>query len=400
MVVSHVLAVPALVTDERLRPTRWRTALRWVVLDAAFWAAVTLLFAGQYWVFSGVDGTPVRFVDMLVDQIGMWLPCALLTPAAAVVALRARFVEGERIRAAFTHVVAALAFAALGGGAMGLLAWLMPDAGKPVPLLATIWRGVLGGFTLNVLVYGAIVAVIQAAAYRRESRDRQVAAAQLQRELTEARLHAVTTQLQPHFLFNTLNAVAALVRSNPAQAERTIGRLGDLLRYALVSVDEARTTLRDEISFLEKYVEIQQARFGDRLRVTLDVDPVAGDAVVPRLLLQPLVENAIRHGISPRAAPGRVDVHVWRENGSLRFTVRDDGVGLPAAFREGVGLTATRARLRQEYPAAHEFSLTPAAGGGAVAQVVIPFRVATAELGLIGPANLAGRVAQHPGVPG
>ena len=350
-------------------------------MDVAFWAAVTFLFAGQNWVFSGLDGQRVPFTATLVDQIAMWVPCAVLAPLVARLTLRVRFAEGRRLRSAAAHVCASVAFAVLGGGAMGVLDWLMPGQAGPTPLAGALGRGIVGGFAGYLLVYGLIVAAVQAVAYGRESRERQVAAARLQSQLADARVHALTTQLQPHFLFNTLNAVSALVRSNPAQAERTIGRLSDLLRYTLTSVTEAWTTVHDEARFLSQYVEIQQARFGDRLGVTLDIDPRAADGLVPRLLLQPLVENAIRHGISPRAARGHVDVRVWRDAHQLRMVVRDDGVGLwPSGIREGIGLTATRARLREAYAEAFEFTLSPADGGGAIAVITVPYRAASARL--------------------
>jgi two-component system, LytTR family, sensor kinase len=271
--------------------------------------------------------------------------------------------------------VGALLFAVLGGLAMGALDWALSRQDAHTGFRTVVGHDIVEQLTSFLLIYGLIVAAVQAVAYGRESRERQLAGVRLQRELAEARLNAVTTQLQPHFLFNTLNAVSVLVRSDPARAERTIGRLSDLLRYALTSVDDTRTTMHEEVRFLEKYVEIQQARFGDRLLVTIAVDARAEGAVVPRLLLQPLVENAIRHGISPRAAPGHVEIRVSREGDRVRVLVCDDGVGLPAsAVREGVGLTATRARLRQEYDADYEFTLGSRGAGGAVAMVAVPYR--------------------------
>jgi len=386
--LSHarpMLAAPSTATtgrdQEGMGAAGRHRALRWAAVDVVFWAALTFLFAGQYWVFSGLDGQRVPFTATLVDQLGMWAPCAVLAPLVALLTVRVRFGEGRRLRAAAAHACAAVAFAVLGGGAMGVLDWLMPGQAGPTPLAAAVGRGIVGGFTGYLLVYGLIVAAVQALAYGRESRERQVAAARLQSQLADARVHALTTQLQPHFLFNTLNAVSALVRSNPAQAERTIARLSDLLRYTLASVTDAWTTVRDEASFLGKYVEIQQARFGDRLGVNLDIGPDAEDALVPRLLLQPLVENAIRHGISSRAAGGHIDVRVWRDTDHLRMVVGDDGVGLlPSGIHEGIGLTATRARLREAYSDGFEFTLSSRDGGGAIAVIMIPYRSASGRL--------------------
>jgi two-component system, LytTR family, sensor kinase len=382
---SPMLAAPSTATTGRdhegMGATGRHRALQWAVVDVVFWAALTFLFAGQYWVFSGLNGHRVPFTATLLDQLGMWVPCAVLAPLVALLTVRVRFGEGRRLRATAAHVCAAVAFAVLGGAAMGVLDWLTPGQAGPTPLAGAVGRGIVGGFTGYLLVYALIVAAVQALAYGRESRERQVAAARLQSQLADARVHALTTQLQPHFLFNTLNAVSALVRSNPAQAERTIGRLSDLLRYTLASVTDAWSTVRDEARFLGKYVEIQQARFGDRLGVNLDIDPDAEDGLVPRLLLQPLVENAIRHGIAPRAAAGHIDVRVWRDADHLRMVVRDDGAGLlPSGIREGIGLTATRARLREAYSDGYEFTLSARDGGGAIAVVTVPYRSASVRL--------------------
>jgi two-component system, LytTR family, sensor kinase len=353
----------------------WRAAARWALIDVGCWSAVTLIFAGQQWVVSGWGGVHQSFVALLVEEVAMWAPCAVLAPLVVLLTLRARGGAGDGRQAIAMHVVGALLFAVLGGLTMGALDWVLSHQDVHAGFRTVVGHDIVEQLTSFLLIYGLIVAAVQAVAYGRESRERQLAAVRLQRELAEARLNAVTTQLQPHFLFNTLNAVSVLVRSDPARAERTIGRLSDLLRYALTSVDDTRTTVHEEVRFLQKYVEIQQARFGDRLRVSIAVDARAEGAVVPRLLLQPLVENAIRHGISPRAAPGHVEIRVSREGARVRVVVSDDGVGLSAvAVREGVGLTATRARLRQEYDADYEFTLGSRGTGGTVAMVAVPYR--------------------------
>ena len=213
-------------------------------------------------------------------------------------------------------------------------------------------------------------------AYAREAHDREVAAARLQTQLATARLHTLSAQLQPHFLFNTLNAIASLVRHDPRRAEQLITRLSDLLRHSLDAGQGAEGTLDEELAFLDKYVEIQEARYGPRLTVVRDIAPDVRGLLVPRLILQPLVENAIRHGVLRRSGPGRVSVAARRDGDALVLVVEDDGVGLPPGgpAAQGVGLSPTRDRLRQLYGTAQSFSLTTRAEGGARCVIRMPTR--------------------------
>jgi LytS/YehU family sensor histidine kinase len=191
-------------------------------------------------------------------------------------------------------------------------------------------------------------------------------------------------QLHPHFLFNTLNGIAGLVRDsrNKAAVDMLAG-LSDLLRYTLENAGKQEVPLREELEFLELYLDIQQMRFSDRLKVEMHVQPEVLDALVPNLILQPLVENSIRHGISRRASSGVVGISAQRENGSLRINVYDDGPGLKrddgAKMEEGVGLSNTRARLRQLYGERQQFSLGERADAGVEAVLIIPFRLAKEE---------------------
>jgi LytS/YehU family sensor histidine kinase len=265
---------------------------------------------------------------------------------------------------------------------MGALEWSLPWVPHGAGVAAAM-RGAVGRYAaIDVILYVATAAAALALAYGRESRERELRAARLQTQLAEAQLHALGAQLQPHFLFNTLNAISALVRHEPKRAEQLIARLSELLREMLDNGDRAEVTLGEELAFLEKYVDIQEARFGPRLRVAFEVAPAALDARVPRLVLQPLVENAIRHGVSRRTGGGTVTVTASccgegtdGAGGRLTLTVRDDGVGLAAAGApDGVGLRTTRARLRQLYGDAQEFTIAPADGGGTVCVVRIPCR--------------------------
>ena len=185
-------------------------------------------------------------------------------------------------------------------------------------------------------------------------------------------------QLQPHFLFNTLHAISTLMHRDVQGADRMMSRLSDLLRLTLDNGDEQEVPLKKELEFLEGYLEIEQIRFQDRLTIKRDVDPEVLDARVPNLILQPLVENAIRHGIEPRLGPGVVEISCHRSNGRLEIRIRDNGPGIPKAsqgrFKEGIGLSNTRARLEQLYSKSFHFNLETPANHGLSVTLSIPYQ--------------------------
>jgi LytS/YehU family sensor histidine kinase len=210
--------------------------------------------------------------------------------------------------------------------------------------------------------------------YASLSYERDLRAATLETQLAQSRLTALQGQLRPHFLFNTLNMIAEQVYTDPAGADAMLTRLGVLLRSSFTEADRERVPLRRELELLDSYIEIMRARFRGRLTFDLDVEPATLDALVPRFILQPLVENAIKHGVEPREEGGRVAVTARRHGDSLDLEVRDNGDGLAGAIREGTGVRNTRERLHHLYGAGRQqFALSPAAGGGTVASVVIPF---------------------------
>ncbi len=228
----------------------------------------------------------------------------------------------------------------------------------------------------NLLTYGAIVGVIHAVSYYRKYRAQELHASRLAAQLAQAQLHALKMQLHPHFLFNTLHAISTLVHKDAEAADRMIARLSDLLRLALENAGVQAVPLKQELEFLERYLEIEQTRFQDRLTVQVRIAPDTLDAHVPNLILQPLVENAVRHGIAPRAAPGTILISARRESNKLLLSVRDDGPGLPAPhFNEGVGLKNTRARLDQLYGEAHRFAIGNHAEGGVLVELTLPLQI-------------------------
>jgi signal transduction histidine kinase len=344
----------------------------------AFWTAVAGMFAVQDVLVAAYTGREASFPRLLAEQLASWWPCALLTPPTVAATLHARRPGGSVARVLAAHAAGLVLFLAVGGAMMGSFETLLPWAQWPGGLIEAAEAGILRYLGVDVLLYVMIVAGTLAAAHAWESRERAIAAATYARQLAEARLHVLSAQLQPHFLFNALHAISALIWQDQARAERLLARLSDMLRLTLRDSTRVETTLDEEVTLLRRYAEIQEARYGDRLRVSFDVEPRLRDALVPRLILQPLVENAIRHGVTRRITPGQVDVRAWEGGGRLHLTVRDDGVGLVAdvPVREGVGLSITRARLRQLYGGEQRFALTPAPSGGVVCTLTIPLRMA------------------------
>jgi two-component system, LytTR family, sensor kinase len=206
-----------------------------------------------------------------------------------------------------------------------------------------------------------------------EATELRAESAELHAQVTDARLNALRAQLNPHFLFNTLNAVSTLVDEDPRGARRMIARLSDLLRHTLAEGDEQEITLSRELEMLRLYLDIMEVRFQGKLDVSIETEPSLDGALVPNLVLQPLVENAFRHGLAPMKGAGRVTVGAERDDGDLVLTVRDNGSGPPNPVREGVGLTNTRSRLTQLYGERQRLALTTVEGGGALVEVRFPY---------------------------
>jgi len=249
------------------------------------------------------------------------------------------------------------------------------------PLLGWPLRGWLTYLASELFVctfsYGLLVAIRQAMNAYRVAAERRLRASELETELARAHLHALQMQLRPHFLFNALHTVAALVRGGESRAAvRTLSELGEFLRWVLDQDDAQLVPLRRELDLLDRYLRIEQIRFQDRLTTQVDVEPRALEALVPALILQPLVENAVHHGLASASRPGRIDVSVHVDAPMLCIEVRDTGSGPSPFGRQGIGLGNTRARLERLYGSDHLFELRASEEGGAVAQLRIPFRPA------------------------
>ncbi|WP_164021403.1 sensor histidine kinase [Pyxidicoccus trucidator] len=349
----------------------------------AVWCGTT-----AWWLTDGlVTVSQMRLLRSLGEVEGsegaMWrmaLASALLWVPFTVLGLRLaeRLPLGrERLGRAVAAHLGALALVVLGRAAFVLLtqdvfAWYERPPGAGVVLVQSVAN--------NLLTWLLLTAGAHALGLARRAHVRQRRADQLQAQLAEARLQGLAAQLRPHFLFNALNAVASLVHHNPDGAERMLARLGDLLRHSLESGGRQEVTLREEQAALAPYLDIERTRFGPRLEVEWQLAPDVLEACVPHLALQPLVENAIRHGLAPRAEPGRVRISAERDGEALRVRVRDDGLGLPGGVAParggGVGLSNLRARLATLYGPGAALELRPDTPRGTVAELRLPLRAA------------------------
>jgi len=338
------------------------------------WTLVGLSFAAQFYFSSAQFGHPVSWPRAVTFALSDWYVFALLSLPALRLARRFPLEPPVLWRNLSVHLVASGAFSL---AYMVLRAWIgQLESDEPLGFAAAFSPLVVKTFHFNVLVYWVVVSLVSGLGYYHKFRERELRAAELEKRLAEARLQALQMQLNPHFLFNTLNAIATLLHRDADAADRMIVRLGELLRLALDTANTQEVTLRHELDFLSRYLEIEQTRFGNRLEVTTDIGPDTLDALVPNLILQPIMENAIRHGIQPHATAGRIALRTRREAGCLRLTVQDNGDGLSAQHppREGVGLTNTRERLRQLYgPAQHLRFCNAPEGPGLTVEIELPF---------------------------
>lgn len=353
------------------------------------WTAFGLFFASQTYLGQAYYGRNASWALALK----VWLPCAfswaLLTPGMLLLARRFPFRKSDWLRPLVVHVFAAALSSSLALVVYicvrKLLVWNDPMVRAPVTSFKQL---LVGEFHTGIIIYGTVIGINYALDYYHKYRERELQAAQLASQLAQAQLDALRKQLQPHFLFNTLNTVAILIDEDTQAAREMLVRLSDLLRATLDRTRSHEVTLRQELEFIEGYLEIERMRFHDRLTVTMEVDPAALDARVPDLILQPIVENAIRHGIAPRAAAGLIEIRAERLNGSLQLQVRDNGGGLLAeaklSGKGGVGIANTQARLAQLYGAEHSFEMRNDAAGGLCVKITLPFR-ADAGKGAEGP---------------
>lgn len=344
-------------TTRRLPPV-------WALVSLA-WLVPAILAAFREYLQTAVDGRDAPSVRMLAWEAGDWALLALLTPAVFACARRWPLVRGTLARRVPLHFLFGVALCVAWAGA-GVLLSIPLIGGPPFGMSPLSW--LLSTLPFGVAVYFALLGVEHAAFYFLQSRERE-------EQLAAARLGALRMQLQPHFLFNSLNAITVIVRDrDTATATRMLEQLGDMLRRVIRADRPLEVPLADDVEFVRQYLAIETVRFSDRLQASFAIDVAVARAAVPEFLLQPLVENAVRHAVARRSTPTRVVVAARREGDDLVLTVADDGPGLSAAVQDGVGLGNTRARLATLYGSRGRLTLEPTPGGGATATVRLPYR--------------------------
>lgn len=351
---------------------------KWLGLIAV-WAAVGLILSTEVFFTVRVTRPEIAFWDVLASQYARVALWALLTPVVMwlrrVVPLR----MGRWIGGVAFHSI--LSFSIMGSYYLGRIAFVMIREGEP---LGEFWDVAVGNFfgrnLIDVVFYWAIIGAGYTFEIYRKYKNEQIKAAQLESRLVQTELSSLKQQLHPHFLFNTMNTIAVLVREERnVEAVSLLSKLSSLLRISLDTSRVEEVTVRQEMEFLERYIDIQKMRFADRLSVDTEISTEALEARIPNLLLQPLVENAILHGVAPKNGPGRVRVAGLVRDGRLHLEVSDDGLGIDGAksarSREGIGLSNTRERLSRLYGPHSQLVLKSEPGLGTTVSIVLPCRI-------------------------
>ncbi|MCX6952756.1 MAG: histidine kinase [Verrucomicrobia bacterium] len=354
------------------------------------WTKIAAIIAG--WAFLGFvltlelyfnnragmkPGMHVEFVDLAIPQFGRALMWALMAPLILMLRDRVPLGAGRWVGGVGFHF--AMSFVVMATYYLGRMLAYGIFYDEP---FKEFWASALDSFygrnIIDMAYYWAVLAFGYSLEIYQRYKNEELRSARLEACLVEAELKALREQLRPHFLFNTMNTIAVLVREGKNdQAVTLIARLSSLLRMSLDNTRVQEVTLRQEMDFLALYIEIQRARFSDRLAVDIAIEPAALEARIPNLILQPLVENAILHGVAPKAGPGRVTVSGRIAEGQLHLEVRDDGPGLgdgTKRAKEGIGLSNTRERLEKIYGAHGHLSLRSEAGRGVSVLIILPCR--------------------------
>ena len=351
------------------------TSVAYAVFASAVSVGYTAIYGLSRWTLK--PDTTAIFPYLVLMNLALWTGYALWTPAIFWLGRHFRFDRRDWKRAIAVHVPASFLITATHLAFVGLLRYYLQGLRGGTPDLSTTLFDAFFRTVDQILpVYWALIGLQHAVDYYREARAREVRSARLETRLMESQLQALQQQLHPHFLFNTLHAISTLVHRDPEKADLMIERLSDLLRITLRKVAVQEVELAEELEYLRAYLDIEQVHFGSRLRIEYRIDVAAMDVLVPTLILQPIVENAIRHGLEPMARPGTLSVDAQADGDTLWLRVRDDGAGLPKSWkrREGVGLTNTRSRIDRLYGERAALTVRENPGGGVLVDIYIPLR--------------------------
>ena len=357
----------------------------WLII-VAIWALLGLIYAGPIYFEVEAEGMGHAAWRIFTWGILTYLAWAPLTPVIVWLARRFSLIGDAWRRNLAIHLPAFLVISVVHSAVTTVINITIKPFDNMGESPTDFWTRFVSrlkvSFVSDLLIYGGVIGICYALDYYRKYREREFQATRLEAQLAQAQLDSLRMQLHPHFLFNTLNNIVGLVRDNKNQtAVSMLVGLSDLLRHTLEHSSKHEVELRQEISFIKLYLSIQQMRFSDRLRIQYDIHPGTTRALVPNLILQPLTENALRHGIANSADSGVIGISSALENGHLRLTVYDDGAGLPDDWQlkgsAGIGLANTAARLQQLYDDDHQFEIRNRPAGGVEVTIVFPFRTST-----------------------
>ena len=355
---------------------------RWfrAVLVVGAWTVFAAFLSSQMYLAYSRGTTPIRYQRIFLVELIYAYIWASLTPFILWLARRFPVERKKWLRSLLVHLGASLLIGVATRGLHDLMLFFFLAGSDGSFSVMKLLMNVYFMTDYGAMVYWLILLISYSFDYHRRVREGEVRATRLKAQLAQAQLDALKMQLQPHFLFNTLHSISALVHKNANAADRMIARLGDFLRQTLENAGTQEVSLQQELEFLKCYLDIERIRFEDRLTVQMEIEPQTLDARLPNLILQPIVENAIRHGIAPRTGPGRIEIEARRFNGTLHVQVTDNGPGLSpdsntgTIVKEGVGLGNTQARLKQLYGEDHRLDLANTAKGGLTVILEIPFR--------------------------
>jgi two-component system, LytTR family, sensor kinase len=349
------------------RNAGWKPALL-KILPIAAWIIVGLVFTSQLHFFAARTGGKMSWLDSLVWEIPRWLLWAFFAPFVTRLARKYPVHKENATKLILLHTFFGVLFSLVHLVSFilifhGIRTW-MGDHGK---FFDTLQFAFALDFHVGVAVYWLLVLL-------RQSRDSEQRIARLHAELSQAQLQALKMQLHPHFLFNTLNSISSYLRKDVEIADEMIGRLGDFLRITLQNSGAQEIQLQQELNFLKQYLEIEQLRFQDRLHADFNIATDTLTALVPNLILQPIVENAVRHGVSAKSGPGTIQISARRVDSKLQITISDNGPGIPEQPKQGIGISSTRNRLQQMYGAQGAFQILNQNEGGTIVILEMPFR--------------------------
>lgn len=349
------------------------------------WALLVLFFSTRTEVRGGpVIWDAVNWVEAFKISLALWTSWGCLALIIVWIDRRLPIPEGALFQRLLVHLPLSLIFT-VAAAYLNHIFLILVDA-PPVTVvsggfLATAWRAI---HRIGVFFYWVIVGSYILVNHQASIKDRQLRTAALEKLLSDARLNLLRAQLQPHFLFNALNTVSALVEENPQAARLMLEQIGELLRLSLKHIDQQQIPVEQELAFVERYLRLERMRFQDRLAVSMNIDPNVCGALVPPFILQPLVENAVRHGAAARPAGGRVAIDAWRANGAVHLQVRDNGPGFSIGWSStrstGVGLANTRERLRHLYGESNQsLVVSEEPEGGVRVDLCVPCRFGVAK---------------------